>query len=70
MINNITVMNVNNTIQKPWAHSNCLIAAENGANLTGLIPGNTGLSGRMKVQSGIVSALLPKGCTISQTING
>jgi hypothetical protein len=70
MVNNATFMNVNNTFQTPWAHSNCLIAAENGVTMTDLIPGNSALSGNMKVQSGIISAILPNGCAISQNLNG
>jgi hypothetical protein len=70
MVNNVNVMRVNKTFQTPWGHSNCLIAAESGANLTGLISENSSLSGNMKVQSGIISAILPKGCLINQIING
>jgi hypothetical protein len=70
MVNKVNAMKVNNTIQVPWGHSDCLIAAESGTNLTGLIPENTSLIGNMKVQSGIISAILPNGCSISQTING
>ena len=62
---------VENIFQSPWRHSNCLIVAENGTDLTGVLPsGNTGLRGIMNVQAGIVSAILPSGCSISQTING
>jgi hypothetical protein len=70
MVNNVNVMKVNNTFQTPWSHSNCLIAAESGTNLTGLLHENSSLSGNMKVQSGIISAILPNGCSINQTING
>jgi hypothetical protein len=70
MVNNVNVMKVNNTFQTPWGHSDCLIAAESGTNLTGLVPENSSLSGNMKVQSGIISAILPNGCSINQTING
>ena len=70
MVNNVNVMKVNNSFQTPWGHSDCLIAAESGTNLIGLIPENSSLSGSMKVQSGIISAILPSGCSINQTING
>jgi hypothetical protein len=67
MVNEV-MMKVNNTFQSPWGHSNCLIAAEGGTNLTKL--GNSVLSGNMQVQSGIISSILPNGCLINQTING
>jgi hypothetical protein len=70
MINDVTYMNVKNTFQSPWGHSSCLIAAEKGTNLAGLIPLNSALSGNMQVQAGIISAILPNGCSITQTING
>ena len=45
--------------------------AENGTSLNGLLPsGNTALQGTMNVQAGIVSAILPSGCSVSQIING
>ena len=61
---------VDNKIQSPWSHSNCLIAAQDGVDLNGIIPLNNALRGKMKVQSGIVSAILPNNCNINQTING
>ena len=75
MLSNLQLLNgskrqVDKKFQSPWTHSNCLSVAENGADLAQFMSNSTALSGVMNVQSGITSAILLSGCTISQTMTG